>query len=102
MSSIDLFFLIATLAVVFITLFLCWALFYCISILRKINNAIDEVQNGFQTVLDFIKDFGERISSMKSILSLVGQSAHTLIELSQKHLQSTIRKKTKKQKEDEE
>lgn len=98
MTSIDLFFLIATVSLILITFFVCWALLYVALILKKILTTCEDFENGWNAMLQKFEEVREKISNLRAYTAIGAQSIKTLVDLFQKHLEKNSEKQSKRKK----
>ncbi len=94
MTSIDLFFVIATVSLILITFFTCWALLYLALILKKVLFTLEEFERGWNGIIKGFEDLREKIVNLHAYASLGIGSMKTLVDLFQKHLEHRSEKKS--------
>ncbi len=98
MTSVDLFFVIATVSLILITFFSCWALLYFALILKKVLFTLEEFERGWNGVTQGFEDIREKLINLRAYTAVGVGSIKTLIELFQKHLENRGVKNPKRKK----
>ncbi|GEM_PF-3275032 len=98
MTSVDLFFVIATVSLILITFFSCWALLYLALILKKVLFTLEELDRGWNGIVQGLEDMREKIVNLRAYAALGIGSVKTLVELFQKHLENRGIKSSKHKK----
>ena len=62
-SSKDILFLVLAFCVLWFTAFLCWALYYVITILRDASNAVSEIRDRIAAIDDAVRMVREKVES---------------------------------------
>jgi biopolymer transport protein ExbB/TolQ len=62
-SSKDILFLVLAFCILWFTAFLCWALYYVITILRDASNAVSEIRDRIAAIDDAVRMVREKIES---------------------------------------
>ncbi len=73
-TSNDLLNLVIAICVVWLTVFLCWALYYTAMILKKINDTLEKIS----TTLSLVDQF---INSVKTKVDSFGQTIATVVKI---------------------
>ena len=60
----DLFYIILSFCVLWLTVFLCWFLFYLIKILRQTNELMGDIKQKFEFALDHLGVIGQGIKKL--------------------------------------
>lgn len=101
MTSIDLFFVVATISLILITFFSCWALLYLALIFKKFLSTLELFENKWNEVVQGIEDLREKISNFRAYTALGAQSIKTITELFQKYLEKKGTYSQKRKKKDD-
>lgn len=67
-TSKDLFYIILSFCILWLTVFLCWFLFYLIRILKQTNDLMEDIKQKIEYALDHLGVIGEGI---KKVISYV-------------------------------
>ena len=62
-SSKDILFLVLAFCILWFTAFLCWALYYVITILRDASNAVSEIRDRIAAIDDAVRMVREKVES---------------------------------------
>lgn len=88
-TSTDLLNLVVAICAIWLTVFLCWALFYIAMILKKFNNTLERVSTTIYL-------FDQLISSAKSKVDGIGQTISTVVRVVSDLVNVTKKTKTTK------
>ncbi len=80
-TSKDVLNLVIALSVALFTFFLCWLMYYFISILRTIKQTLTDVQEKINSLDELLTSLKEKISNSSNYLGLLTKSIISLIEL---------------------
>jgi predicted PurR-regulated permease PerM len=78
-TSKDILFLVIALAVAVLTFFLCWFLYYMVSIIRQANSVVKEVESKIQSVGELIDAVKDKLTNSSAYLSLLVKSMTSFI-----------------------
>lgn len=98
-NSKDLLYIVLSFAVLWVTVFLCWLIYYLVSILRNANEMVEELRERFRGIEDAIRSIRDKMEHATSTLSFVSEGVMRLIQyfISRgKGPTETIEKKKKK------
>ena len=98
-NSKDLLYIVLSFAVLWITVFLCWLIYYLVSILRNANEMVEELRERFRGIEDAIRSIRDKMEHATSTLSFVSEGVMRLIQyfISRgKGTVETVEKKKKK------
>lgn len=73
MTSADIYAYLTTLAVVVVAVFICWTLFYCILILKRIYRMFDAIDDRLKCWSDGWESLLHRFATMRDSLQLIAQ-----------------------------
>lgn len=74
----DLLYLVLSVAVIWITFFLCWALYELATFSRRVNKIVDDVQQKIDRVEEMVESFKEKIANPLSYLGLLASGGKTM------------------------
>lgn len=94
-SSKDILYLVIAFSVLWLTAFLCWALYYVISILRDTADLIEDVKNKLDALENAVTGMKERMSKSVSALGTMATGAKFAMQLFEKHAEKTVKKAKK-------
>ena len=77
MTSMDVYAYLITLSIVVVTFFVCWTLYYCIRILKKIYQLIDTIDDSLARWSHGWESLVERVTTMRDSLQLVIKGIQT-------------------------
>ena len=86
MTSSALLMLVGTLCLVFITGFLCVALFYCISILRKIKKTWNVIEQSTDGLIDSLSELHSRFMGLRTSVDVIATGFKTVLALYQRKI----------------
>ena len=92
-TSQDLLFFILAVAVGILTVFMVWAMFYVVMILKKSYGAVREVEKKLESLDALFTTIKEHLVTSSSSLKLMVEVASKLIGLFQKRKESQAKKK---------
>lgn len=98
-NSKDLLYIVLSFSVLWVTVFLCWLIYYLVSILRNANEMVEELRERFRGIEDAIRSIRDKMEHATSTLSFVSEGVMRLIQyfISRgKGTAETIEKKKKK------
>ncbi|MBI5023328.1 MAG: hypothetical protein HZC05_04195 [Candidatus Magasanikbacteria bacterium] len=98
-NSKDLLYIVLSFSVLWVTVFLCWLIYYLVSILRNANEMVEELRERFRGIEDAIRSIRDKMEHATSTLSFVSEGVMRLIQyfISRgKGQAETIEKKKKK------
>lgn len=67
----DLLYVVGTICLLWITGFLCWALYETARLMRRANDVVAETQDKLHEVEDFVDDVVDKVSSLSSYLGVI-------------------------------
>lgn len=105
LSSQDLFYIVASLVLVWLAVFLCWVLYRLRELLTETLRTMQEVNQKIATIDEWIESLRERTASSMAILSMIGQTLKTGIGVfrpKSKHASSSSTKTRKGHVEEQE
>ncbi|MDP3965058.1 MAG: hypothetical protein Q8Q20_05410 [bacterium] len=79
-TSQDVLYLTIAAAVAAVTFFLCWSLYYMISILRTVKKTVTDVRDKVQMLDGIFKRLKDTVASSGNYLSLLVKSVVSLVE----------------------
>lgn len=79
-SSQDLLFLVLAFCVLWITIFLCWALYYLIAILRDAKWAVEETREKVEQAGRLIDTIEEKVHSSGTYIGLIARAVTELVD----------------------
>src|SRR3989338_8901172 len=79
-NSKDLLYIVLSFAVLWITVFLCWLIYYLVSILRNANEMVEELRERFRGIEDAIRSIRDKMEHATSTLSFVSEGIIKLIQ----------------------
>jgi len=80
-SSKDILYLVLAFSILWFTAFVCWALYYVISILRDASRLIEDVREKLDSIDNAIQGVRDRLSKGASSLSTMATGAKLLMEI---------------------
>lgn len=96
MTSIDLFLLIATMAIIFITAFLCTALYWLIRTLRVWQRMSEQAEQSVHVCFDRVDQALHAVTSFKAVADIAMQTLQAAMAV---YTNRTEKKKSKKKEE---
>lgn len=94
-SSKDILYLVIAFSVLWLTAFLCWALYYVISILRDTADLIEDVKSKLDMLTSAIEGMRDRMSKSVSALGTMATGAKFAMGLFEKHAEKAVKKAKK-------
>jgi uncharacterized protein YoxC len=92
----DLLYIVGTISLLWVTGFLCWALYETARFMRRANGLLEEIQDKVEMVEAFVDDVIEKVSSLAGyldILTNVGETVAGFLGRSRETSRSKRRKK---------
>jgi hypothetical protein len=96
-SSKDIFYLVLSLAILWLTFFSCWLLYYFITLLYEVRNSFKELQEKMRHFSEFINQFKDRVEHSVAIFAVIGEAMKQLVSY---FLEKKERRKNKTDKRD--
>lgn len=82
-SSQDLFYLVAAIALLWITFFLCWALYEVARLFRRGNALVDEAEEKLHMVEEAVTGVVDKVTNLSNYFSILGEIAKSGIAMVQ-------------------
>ncbi len=101
-STYDLFFLIGSICALWITAFLCWALYEVARLIRQANDVIDDTRNKMERFERAVTMIGEKIGVSAQYLGLLAEGGKQLFKMVQTRKQESPKKSGKKRRDEDE
>lgn len=79
-TSKDVLFIVLALCALWLTVFSCWLLYYCIKILRDASKVIDSVQDRLRGIEEAVHMVKEKIENASSSMRVVVESAAMVVK----------------------
>lgn len=79
-NSKDLLYIVLSFSVLWLTVFLCWLIYYLVSILRSANEMVEELRERFRGIEEAIRSIRDRMEHATSTLSFVSEGVMRLIQ----------------------
>lgn len=79
-NSKDLLYIVLSFSVLWVTVFLCWLIYYLVSILRNANEMVEELRERFRGIEDAIRSIRDKMEHATSTLSFVSEGIIRLIQ----------------------
>lgn len=79
-TSKDVLFIVLALCALWLTVFSCWLLYYCIKILRDASKVIDSVQDRLRGIEEAVHMVKEKIENASSSMRIVVESAAMVVK----------------------
>jgi len=102
----DVLFIVLSFCILWITVFLCWALYHLVNVLRNSNKTIEDVNEKFNDWSGTVDLVQEKVEEGIAALSLISSSTKALLGIFGKKMGTSSKKrkteKTKNLTEDEE
>ncbi len=96
-TSNDILNLVLAACIVFLTFFLCWAIYYFVASVQKIHRLVKRVENGVTKVEDIIEMAREKLKNSSAYFMILGEIAKKAMEFVQeKRAKKKETKNTKK------
>jgi uncharacterized protein YoxC len=84
MTTLDLFLGIATVALIVLTFFACWTMYYVVGVLQRIHQFFDEFEKGMHTIGRSLDEVTRRAEVLKTTVEFLIQSGKTLMSAYQR------------------
>ncbi len=78
-TSSDIFYLVASLAIVVLSVFVTIALYHTIAILKRINELMEMTEEGISTISEKLRDATERVVAVSGYVKVISQAAQSMI-----------------------
>jgi len=96
-TSNDILNLVLAVCIVFLTFFLCWAIYYFVASVQRIHRLIKRVETGVAKVEEVIETAREKLKNSSAYFMILGEIAKKAMEFVQeKRAKSKDRKASKK------
>jgi hypothetical protein len=79
-NSKDLLFIVLSFCALWITVFLCWLIYYLVSILRNTNTMVEEMRDRFRGIEETMRSMRDRLEHATSSLGFVSEGVIKLIQ----------------------
>ena len=79
-NSKDLLYIVLSFSVLWLTVFLCWLIYYLVSILRNANEMVEELRERFRGIEEAIRSIRDRIEHATTSLNFVSEGVMRLIQ----------------------
>lgn len=79
-NSKDLLFIVMSFCVLWVTVFVCWLVYYLVSILRNANVMIEEMRERFRGIEETMRSIRDRMDHATSSLGFVSEGVIKLIQ----------------------
>ncbi|MBU1348502.1 hypothetical protein KJ781_00320 [Patescibacteria group bacterium] len=93
-STVDILYIVLAVAAVWITVFLCWALFELATLMRRANKIVDEAKEKLSRVEKAIMSAKEKLESSAKYLGILAEGGRAAMNM--------FRNRQEEQEEDEE
>lgn len=77
MTSADMYVYVTTFCIAVVTLFVCWTLYYCIRILKRIQSLLDSVDQSLQCWSDGWRSIVVKFGTVRDTLQLLVRGMQT-------------------------
>ncbi|MDD4995308.1 MAG: hypothetical protein PHW53_02510 [Patescibacteria group bacterium] len=94
-SSKDILYIVIAFCVLWVTIFLCWVIYYVAMILRQAHSLMNELKEKMQAIDDAIRGVREKIEHSSVHLALIADGARYLVKYFTENKESKRTKKTK-------
>lgn len=78
-SSKDILYLVISFCVLWITVFLCWMLYYVMRLLRNANRIVEEFRTRLQALTEAINYIRGKVEHISSIMTMAGEGVTGLV-----------------------
>lgn len=75
----DMFFVVATLCLLWVSGFLCWALYETARLMRQSNEVVTDVRDRVERVEEFVDDTVEKITNLSSYAGVITKAGEALL-----------------------
>lgn len=79
-SSLDLLYIVLSLAVLWFTIFLCWLMYQAARVLKNANDIIENVNRKLEVVVDAVEFIRGKVDKMSSHMNIVSKLASTVVD----------------------
>ncbi len=79
-NSKDLLFIVLSFCALWVTVFLCWLIYYLVSILRNTNTMVEELRDRFRGIEETMRAIRDRIEHATSSMGFVSEGVIKLIQ----------------------
>ncbi len=86
-TSQDLFYLVAAISLLWVTCFLCWALYEVARLVRRGNALVDDAEEKIRIVEDAITGVVEKVTNASNYFSILGEVVKSGVAMIQSRLQ---------------
>lgn len=93
MTTLDLFFGVTTVAIIVLTFFACWTMYYIVGLLRRMHGFLDECERGINSLGRSFEEVARRAEVFKSTIEFLMQTGKSLMGVYQKRTGKRTKKK---------
>ncbi|HPV70825.1 MAG TPA: hypothetical protein PKY08_02940 [Candidatus Magasanikbacteria bacterium] len=79
-NSKDLLYIVLSFCILWLTVFLCWFIYYLVSILRGANNMVEEMRERFRGIEEAIRTMRDKMEHATNSFSFVSEGIVKLIQ----------------------
>ena len=79
-NSKDLLYIVLSFSALWLTVFLCWLIYYLVSILRNANEMTEELRERFRGIEEAMRSIRDRMEHATSTFSFVAEGVTKLIQ----------------------
>lgn len=95
-SSKDILYLVLAFSILWFTAFVCWALYYVITILRDASNAVSEIRDRIAAIDDAVRTVREKVESSLGSFGIAATGFKMLSSYLAKRKEKSVEKIKKK------
>ncbi len=100
-STYDLFFLVGAICALWVTAFLCWALYELARLVRQANDVVEDTRNKMERFERAVTAIGEKLGVSAQYVGLLAEGGKQLFKIMQARKQEPKKSGKKKRGEDE-
>lgn len=78
-SSKDILYLVSSLCIISLTVFLCWMFYYLMRIFKDTSKIIEEFRMRLQSLTEMIKNISDKVEKLHGVISLVSSGIGNLM-----------------------
>jgi len=79
-NSKDLLYIVLSFSILWLTVFLCWLIYYLVSILRGANNMMEELRDRFRGIEEAIRTMRDKMEHATTSFAFVSEGIVKLIQ----------------------
>ena len=80
-TTLDVWHVVASVCCISVTIFLCWALYEIVRVLRQVDRFLTDIRDKVAAIEEAVESLQERFTSFAGIASMVAEGGKTLVSM---------------------